>query len=175
MKNNLLMVAFSLFVLILSGCNHEISKNGEDSNKELYTNQEIFYADEYYSVIVTNQFKDNEGPNLNNFIIKVQSMEELEEYNSNVRSHIEKKGLNLNEYTFNDQNVWYLRIYGDKEKLPIMILTELIDVGDRTATLNLQQIGFNEFNFEQDNLYCYNEFIFTTNKNINSIEIKYVK
>lgn len=85
------MVAFSLFVLILSGCNHEISKHEEDSNKELYTSQEIFYADEYYSVIVTNQFKDNEVPNLNNFIIKVQSMEELEEYNSNVLSHIEKR------------------------------------------------------------------------------------
>ena len=55
-----------------------------------------------------------------------------------------------------------------------MILTELIDGGDGTATLNLQQIGFNEFNFEQDNLYCYNEFIFTTNKNINNIEIEYV-
>ena len=96
MKNNLLIVAFSLFFLILSGCNHEISKNEGDSNKELYTNQELFYADEYYSVIVTNQFKDNEVPNLNNFIIKVQSMEELEEYNSNVLSHIEKKGLNLN-------------------------------------------------------------------------------
>ena len=175
MKNNLLIVAFYLFFLILSGCNHEISKNDGDYNKELNTNQEIFYAEEYYSVIVTNQFKDNEVHNLNNFILKVQSMEELEEYNSNVRSHIEKKGLNLNEDTFNDQNVWYLRIYGDTEKLPIMILTELTDVRDETATLNLQQIGFNEFNFEQDNLYCYNEFIFTTNKNINSIEIKYVK
>ena len=43
-----------------------------------------------------------------------------------------------------------------------------------TSELLKIQVWFNEFNFEQDNLYCYNEFIFTTNKNINNIEIEYV-
>ncbi|MBP3904670.1 hypothetical protein [Turicibacter sp.] len=180
--NKYLAILFLSTVSLLSAC--KAQENSFSMNDEIIEEQtsdlveaeptiKVFEVDDYLTNIVTAELNEGEVLDYKDFITSINSMEEFSEYNVRITTQVSSNKVNITDKTFENQNVWYLRMYSNQGKLPIFQLSKLETFENGSGILYLDELGMNEGEPKGENVYCYSEYIFLTDLDIVELQIEY--
>ena len=180
--NKYLAILFLSTVSLLSAC--KAQENSFSMDVEIIEEQtsdlveveptiKVFDVDDYLTNIVTAELNEGEVLDYKDFITSINSMEEFSEYNVRITTQVSSNKVNITDKTFENQNVWYLRMYSKQGKLPIFQLSKLETFENGSGILYLDELGMNEGEPKGENVYCYSEYIFLTDLDTVELQIEY--
>ena len=180
--NKYLAILFLLTVSFLSACKSQ--ENSFLTNEEIIEEQpsalvkveptiKVFGVDDYLTTIVTTELKEGEVLDYKDFITSINSMEEFLTYNDRMTTEVSSNKFNITDKTFENQKMWYLRVYSNQGKLPIFQLSKIETFENGSGILYLDELGMNEGEPKGENVYCYSEYIFLTDLDIVELQVEY--